>query len=165
LKQLSIFIGIIIFFFITACQSTQQTVKTNFIKVVSNKSKEEGGNPEVQLHYCLPLKGQAKTECLNKLYPGEINLFIESNNGERILLAGRGDSTIKKEIDFKGSDIFILYLNTQNVKVPLSSNIEHKKSEKGNSLIMIMEVKNIDKQVTLKDKEGNIVLDYTIIKK
>jgi hypothetical protein len=162
LKRLTLlFIGtLLITFYTVACSSNQATtIKTTLV------SPGTGGNPEVKIIYCLGLKNKAKEVCLDSLYPDNINILIHPSNGKRLKLAGRGNSVEKATVRFKNDDVYLIYIDTLNIKLPLTSNVESTQfRQKGNSLVVEMNVKNIKSTITLKDKEGKTVLDYTIIK-
>jgi len=162
LKRLTLlFIGtLIITFYTVACSSNQATtIKTTLV------SPGTGGNPEVKIIYCLGLKNKAKEVCLDSLYPDNINILIHPSNGKRLKLAGRGNSVEKATVRFKNDDVYLIYIDTLNIKLPLTSNVESTQfRQKGNSLVVEMNVKNIKSTITLKDKEGKIVLNYTVIK-
>lgn len=136
------------------------------IKVASVASSP-GGNPEVNLNLCLQEKYENKVKCLERIFPDSPSiLLLPQGDGKRILLAGRGESIEKAQVTVKESNLLLINLDTRNVKVPLSSNVKFtKKSQKGNNLILAIAIKDIEDKVTLKDKEDNIVFDYTIIKK
>ena len=162
MKRLTLlFIGtLIITFYTVACSSNQATtIKTTLV------SPGTGGNPEVKIIYCLGLKNKAKEVCLDSLYPDNINILIHPSNGKRLKLAGRGNSVEKATVRFKNDDVYLIYIDTLNIKLPLTSNVESTQfRQKGNSLVVEMNVKNIKSTITLKDKEGKIVLNYTVIK-
>ena len=162
MKRLTLlFIGtLLITFYTVACSSNQATtIKTTLV------SPGTGGNPEVKIIYCLGLENKAKEVCLDSLYPDNINILIHPSNGKRLKLAGRGNSVEKATVRFKNDDVYLIYIDTLNIKLPLTSNVESTQfRQKGNSLVVEMNVKNIKSTITLKDKEGKTVLDYTIIK-
>jgi len=68
LKQLSIFMGIFIIFYTTACSNTATPIKTTFAKF------NGGGNPEVNLNLCIRLENKAKTQCLDNIFPNNPNI-------------------------------------------------------------------------------------------
>jgi hypothetical protein len=162
LKRLALlFIGtLLITFYTVACSSNHATnIKTTLV------NPGTGGNPEVKIIYCLGLKHKAKEVCLDTLYPDNINILIHPSNGQALKLAGRGSSVEKATVKFKDDDIYLIYLDTLNIKLPLTSNVKSTKfRQKGNKLVVEIEVKNIQTTITLKDNEGKIVLDYRIIK-
>lgn len=162
MKQLSIFMGILIIFITTGCYKKNTPTQTTLALKGQN-----GGNPEVhKIHQCLKLKNQAKAECFNKLFPTKTYLVIHPNSGKALKLAGRGESVEKRQISFnKNDEVFVMYIDTSNVKMPLTSNIETtKRSQEKGSLVLSIPVKDIKNKITLKDKEGKLLLDYTIIK-
>jgi hypothetical protein len=153
--------GILIIFITTGCYQKNSPLKTTL-----TLHGQDGGNPEVhKIHQCLKLKNRAKAQCFNKLFPTKTYLVIHPNNGKALKLAGRGNSVEKRQISFNQNDeVFVMYIDTSNVKMPLSSNIEStKSSEEKGSLVLSIPVKDIGNKVTLKDKEGKLLLDYTII--
>ena len=162
MKRLALlFIGtLFITFYTVACSSNHATtIKTALV------NPGTGGNPEVKIIYCLGLKNKAKEACLDKLYPDNINILIHPSNGQRLKLAGRGNSVERASIHFEDDDVYLIYLDTLNIKLPLTSNVESTKfRQKGNSLVVEIDVKNIKSTIILKDKEGKTVLNYTIIK-
>lgn len=161
MKALSIFIRISITFYLTDCMAGEVPIK------VASVASSPGGNPEVNLNLCLQKTHENKVKCLDRIFPNSPSiLLLPQGDGKRILLAGRGESIEKAEVTVKESNLLLINLDTINVKVPLSSNVKlTKKSQKGNNLILAIAIKDIEDKVTLKDKEGNIVFDYTIIKK
>lgn len=126
----------------------------------------EGGNPEVELNICVQKAFEKKRKCLERLFPSKPSiLLVPEADGQRILLAGRAESVDRREITIKGEEILLLNIDISNVQAPLSSNIKTTKYYRmQNSLVLSIPVEDIHTKVTLKDKEGNIVLDYTIIK-
>ena len=162
MKRLTLlFIGtLFITFYTVACSSNHATtIKTALV------SPGTGGNPEVKIIYCLGLRNKAKEACLDTLYPDNINILIHPSNGKQLKLAGRGNSVERASIQFENDDVYLIYLDTLNIKLPLTSNIKFTKfRQKGNSLVVEMAVKDIGSSITLKDKEGKTVLDYIIIK-
>ena len=162
MKRLTLlFIGtMLITFYTVACSSNQATaIKTTLV------SPGTGGNPEVKIIYCLGLKNKAKETCLDTLYPDNINILIHPSNGKRLKLAGRGNSVEKATVRFKNDDVYLIYIDTLNIKLPLTSNVESTQfRQKGNSLVVEMAVKDIKSTIILKDKEGKTVLDYSIIR-
>ena len=159
LKQLSIFMGIFIIFYTTACSNSASPIKTTFSK------SNGGGNPEVKLNLCIRLENKAKTKCLDNIFPNSPNILILPTDGKRIKLAGRGDSIEKRVVELKDDDILLLNIETSNIKLPLTANIKTAKLlQEKNSLVVSIPVKDINKKVTLKDKKGKLLLDYNIIK-
>jgi len=122
-----------------------------------------GGNPEVYIaHNCL--KNKSAQTCLEKLFNDERKVYIQSY--ETIKLAGRGSSVEEATITFEDDDLFMLYLDTSNVEKPLSTNIKKRKlSTDNNSLLFIFPVTEIADEIIIKDKRGEVVLKYKILKK
>ncbi|CAA6812424.1 MAG: Unknown protein [uncultured Sulfurovum sp.] len=140
---------------------------TNAIPIkIATVKPEEGGNPEVNLNLCLKETHQARIKCLDRFFPMGPNIFIVPTDGKRILLAGRGESIERTEIILKKTDeIILLNIDTRNVKIPLSINIATAKpSQKGNSLVFTIPVQEIKEKIILRDQEGNIVLQYRVIR-
>jgi len=133
-------------------------------KLFSQEVEEgKGGNPEVYIaHNCL--KGKLAKTCLEKLFSDERKSYIQSY--EIIKLAGRGASVEKATIEFEDDDLFLLYLDTSNVDTPLSINIKgEENASDSHSVLFILPVKEIDKEIIVKDKKGNIVLQYKVLRK
>ena len=157
----NIFLSVIILLFVTSCT-----------KNISNNQKialgggGKGGNPEVKvINECFKLKSKARDICLDSFYPNDINISIYPYNGDIIRLAGRKSSIEKREFDLSQEDRFILYIDTTNIELPISCNIQTaKRSLDKNSLVIDIAVKDIVKQVTIQDKNGRVLLDYSIVK-
>ena len=157
MKRLSIFMGIFILFYTTACSSTKSTSKLSLSKPTGG-----GGNPEV-LNHCFGLKKTAKKLCFDHFFPNNTNLLIHPTQGEAIMLAGRGNHVEKRELQLNNDDRVLLYLNISNIKVPLSSNIETTTfTYDKNSVVVNIDVNEIKEKIILKDKEGNVVLEYHV---
>ena len=157
MKQLPIFIGIFILFYTTACSKPKSTIKLSFSKSIG------GGNPEV-LNHCFGLKKVAKRLCFDHFFPNNSNILIHSNQGEAIMLAGRGEHVEKRELQLhKNDDKVLLYLDISNVKTPLSSNIKTTIfTYDKNSVVVNINTDEIKEKIVLKDKDGNVVLKYHI---
>jgi len=125
-----------------------------------------GGNPEVLLiHKCLQNNNKKTLICLNELIEKEQTFYVSrESDWKPIKLAGRANKVEKRTIEIKENKELILYLDTSAVKLPLTSNIEIQKSEIKNTLVIKIDVEKIEDKVTLTNSEGNIILDYTIIK-
>jgi len=125
-----------------------------------------GGNPEVKvINQCFKLKGDKQTHCLNIFYPGDINITIYPPTSKSIKLAGRKSSIERGTFNLKGQKRFILSVDTSNAKLPISCNINTaKKITDGSNLVIDIAVKDIKKQITLKDRDGKLLLVYTIRK-
>lgn len=159
MKPLSILMGISITFYMTGCSTTATPIKLSSIKA------EQGGNPEVNLNLCLQEIHAEKIKCLDRHFPTSPNILLLPADGKRILLAGRGESVDRRDVIIKDDDILLLNIDTSNVKMPLTANVKtDKDSEKGNNLVLAIAVENIEDKITLKDKEGNLVLEYRIMK-
>ena len=133
--------------------------------IVSSQENGEGvgGNPEVYIaHQCL--KGKSSQTCLEKLFVDERKVYIQSY--QVIKLAGRGTSIEKATIQFKGDDLFLLYLDTSKLIIPLNTNIKSTKvSTDNNSALFILPIKEIGKEIIIKDKQNNVVLHYKVFRK
>jgi len=161
MKQIYFLPITLIIFFITACK-TSTTVP---YKVSINKVKGIGGNPEVYLNQCLNKKGRERDICIDYFYPEDIEIGIYPKDGLHIKLAGRSSSVKRKELIIDTQDRIILSIDTTNIKLPITSNINPiKKLQHKNHLAIIIEVKDIESSITLKDKKGKLLLDYKIIK-
>jgi len=143
----------------TACNSSHQSMRTSFASITN--SSGNGGNPEV-LNHCFGLKKIAKNLCFDYYFPNK-NLLIHPTNGEAILLAGRGNCVERRELKLANDDRVLLYLDISNVKTPLSSNIKNSNfSYEKNTVVVDIETKEIKENIILKDKDGNIILEYSI---
>ncbi len=130
----------------------------------NDKVRIGGGNPEVQLNKCLDEKGKDRSICIDLFYPEDIEIGIYPPNGLRIKLAGRASAIEKKVLSLDTQERIILSIDTSNIKLPITLNVKAKQLHYKNSLAIIIEVKDIEENITLKDKEGKLLLDYTIIK-
>jgi len=153
--------GFFILLGITSCTTTT-TKPLKTANLVLNGDDGKGGNPEV-LNHCFTLKKSEKNLCFDKFFPGEINLLIHPSYGVPVMLAGRGESIEKRELELNNDDFVLLYLDISNVKIPLSSNVKSTRySYEKNTVVINIDVKKIKEKIILKDKNGNIVLKYTV---
>jgi CTP-dependent riboflavin kinase len=125
-----------------------------------------GGNPEVNvINKCFKKKGEKKFLCLDKFYPGDLNITIFPHTTNQIKLAGRKSSIEIGKFELKNQDRFILSVDVSNVKLPISSNIATAKITKyGSNRVIDIAVKDIRNQIILYDRYGKLLLKYTIIK-
>jgi len=141
-------------------------------RLVSNQNQSkisiiDGGNPEVnnkKMNLCFSLKNMAKAECLEQIYHS-IDIMVIQDENRPIILAGRG-VLIEKDIELTKEDKRVLiYLDTSNVKKPIILNItEFKKSQNGTKVILNIEKEDIKETLTLRDRDGKLLLKYKIIK-
>jgi hypothetical protein len=158
------FLPTILIFFLTGCQTTPTPYRISINDEVSIHGS--GGNPEVQLNKCLNKKEEERNICIDHFYPEDIDIGIYPPDGTRIKLAGRASSIERRELIIHSQQRVILSIDTTNVSLPLTSNISPiQQLQHNHNLAIIIETKNIEERVTLKDSEGKVVLDYTIIKK
>jgi len=144
----------------TACTAPHQPAKTAL--AVMEKSAGKGGNPEV-LNHCFGLKKVAKNLCFDSFFPNNSNLLIHPNHGEPVMLAGRGSRVEKRVLKLNNDDRILLYLDISSVKVPLSSNVKDSSFTYDQSTVVVnMNTTEIKENIVLKDKEGNIVLEYRV---
>lgn len=124
-----------------------------------------GGNPEVKvINQCFKLKGEAKTRCLDMFFPGDTNVTIYPPNSKKIKLAGRKSSIERGTFNLKNQNKFIISVELPNSEFQISCNIKTAKIEsKGTNQVIIIPVKDIDDKVTLRDRNGRILLEYTIV--
>ena len=154
MRKNSIFIGISIFCLVTSYAISDRVVLAG------------GGNPEVKnISQCFKLEKKERINCFNKYYPEDVNITTYPPYRERIILAGRKSSIEKREFNLEGQEKFVIYLDISNVKLPISWNIKTAEllNEKGD-LVVEIEVKDIKSKVTLQDKDGKVILDYTVVK-
>jgi len=128
-----------------------------------------GGNPEVKnnnniINKCFQLKGKAKPICLDRFYPGDLNITIFPQLNSQIKLAGRRSSIEKGTFQLKQQDRFILSVDTSNIRLPIYCNITAKITKYGSNHVIDIAVKDIRNQITLRDKDGKLLLEYNIIK-
>ena len=177
MKKQFIFTGTLTYFLITACNANymitpnvdfkpKSLTSTHKYTILNERKIGTGGNPEVLLiHKCLRNNNSKALTCLNNLIKKEQMFYVSTErNWQPIKLAGRGTTIEKRTIKIKDNKELILYLDISSVKLPLSSNIEIKKSKNQNSMVIKIDVEKIEDKVTLIDNEGNMILDYTIIK-
>jgi len=168
LKQLSIFIGTVIIFSTTACNYTTE-ITNKFVQnqEVSKILIIDGGNPEVynkKMNICFSLRNKTKAQCLNKIYKA-IDILVLQNNDKPIILAGRSIVKEKNIILKKEEKRILIYINTKNVKQPIKLNIKSlRKVKNGDTTILDIEIKNIEDTLTIRDREGKLLLKYNIIK-
>jgi len=150
-------------FFLTACQTTPAPYRVSINDEVSISGT--GGNPEVQLNQCLNKKGKKRNICIDHFYPENIEIGIYPKNGLRIKLAGRASSIKREELTLTTQNRVILSIDTANVKLPITVNINPiKKLQHKNNLALIIETKDIKNSIIIKDKKGKVLLDYKIIR-
>ncbi|CAA6813292.1 MAG: Unknown protein [uncultured Sulfurovum sp.] len=168
MKKTLLLLTMPLFFMLTAC--TGNTLSHKFIDTkaknntfVEKNEEGTGGNPEVYIaHQCL--KGKSAESCLQNLFLNKKEAYIESY--EVIKLAARGNGIEKATITFEGDDLFLLYLDTSNIETPLSVNINlAEMSSDHNSVLFMLPVEEINEEIIVKDKQGNIVLQYQVDKK
>ena len=151
-------------FSLTSCSS----ISTNdtILPLMLANGGGKGGNPEVNnINRCFRLKNREKQSCFDIFYPEDINITIYPNDGDIIRLAGRKSSIERREFNLVGKDRFIFYVDTTNVKLPISCNIEGVElSQDRDTLVVDISTKNIADNITLKDGEGKVILDYKVIK-
>lgn len=142
---------------------TKPNTKTEPILSAQESEEGTGGNPEVYIaHKCL--KSESSQKCLEELFAEKEKTYLESY--EIIKLASRGSSIEKATITFEDDELFLLYLDTSNVTTPLSTNIVATEiSSDSNSVLFMFPVKNIGQEIIVKEKEGNIILQYKILRK
>jgi hypothetical protein len=152
--------GFFIILSTTACTTMTKPVKA--VNLALNNSDDKGGNPEV-LNHCFALSKTAKSLCFDRFFPGNINLLIHPSHGIPIMLAGRGESIEKRELKLNNDDLVLLYLEITNVKTPLSTNVKSTQfSYDKNTVVINIDVKKIEETIIIKDKNGKIVLEYTV---
>jgi hypothetical protein len=79
------------------------------------------------------------------------------------MLAGRGSRVEKRVLKLNNDDRVLLYLDISTVKVPLSSNVKDSLFTYDNNTVVVnINAKEIKENIVLKDKEGNVVLEYCI---
>ena len=133
--------------------------------ILASGGAGQGGNPEVNLNQCFGLKNQARQRCFDIFYPGDINLSIYPSGGKVIRLAGRRSLIETGDFNLTGKDRFIFYLDISKVKLPIDCNVKSAKlSRYGESLVVDVETKNIENNITLTDREGKVILNYNIVK-
>ncbi|MCH9740550.1 MAG: hypothetical protein K0U38_06890 [Epsilonproteobacteria bacterium] len=156
-------ISMLLLLFTTSCSSSSPQSEQKVIAL--EETGNNGGNPEVKkIHKCFGYENEARSECLDKLFPEEINIKIYPPSGERVKLAGRNSSAEKVEFNLKGQERFIFNVETSQVKLPISCNVSTRLFQSDNRLTVDVAVKDIDDKVTLYDREGKVLLDYTVVK-
>jgi len=152
--------GIFIISYTTACSTTTPPPRMAFSN--TNNGDGKGGNPEV-LNHCFGLKKVAKGLCFDSFFPDNSNLLIHPNHGEPVMLAGRGNRVEKRVLKLNNDDRVLLYLDISTVKVPLSSNVKDSSFTYDQSTVVVnINAKEIKEKIILKDKEGNVVLEYRV---
>ena len=153
-------------FSLTSCVSTT----TNETRILSQNmlvdgGGGQGGNPEVNLNQCFGLKSQARQRCFDIFYPDDINISIYPNSGEVIRLAGRKSSITKGEFNLKDKERFIFSVNTSKVKLPIKCNVKSAKLlQDRDSLVVDVATKEIKNNITLTNREGKVILNYSVLK-
>jgi len=148
--------------------NAKSQLQTPFVQVYTKVKKgEEGGNPEVKLiHDCLKLNNRLYAQCINKIFPNESNVLVSARQGKPILLAGRGETIEKDQVNLENTDVYLLYVDISNIKLPITSNIINTKTSlDNNTMLFYMSVKEINKKIILKNKNEKIILEYEIIHK
>jgi len=139
-------------------------------RLVSNQNQSkisiiDGGNPEVnnqKMNLCFSLKNGAKAQCLNQIYK-DVDILVLPNGNRPIVLAGRGELKEKTITFTKEERRVVIYLNTKNVKKPIKLNItQFKKSISRDRVILDIAKEDIKDTLTLKDREGKLLLKYKI---
>jgi hypothetical protein len=168
MKKILLFIAISLLIMFNGCigntpKHSLSPKNTQKPLIVSQEEEGTGGNPEVYIaHQCL--KSTSSQSCLEKIFSDARKTYIQSY--EIIKLAGRGSSTEKATIKFEEDDVFLLYLDTSKVKVPLSTNIKLTKvSTDKNSVLFMFQVQEIGQNIIVKDKQGKVVLQYKVLRK
>jgi len=130
-----------------------------------------GGNSEVDnknnniINRCFKLKGNAKNICFDNFYPGDLNITIFPNSNNHIRLAGRKSSIESGIFELKKQNRFIISVDTSNVKLPILCNIRTAKiTEDNHTHVIDIAVNDISNKVILYDRDGKLLLKYTIIK-
>ena len=125
-----------------------------------------GGNPEVNvINQCFKLKGKAQTDCFDSFFPGDLNITIYPPNSKKIRLAGRKSSIERGRFNLRNQNKFVFSVDTPNSKFRISCNISTAKiNSKGTNQVIIIPVKDIKDKITLRDNNGKLLLEYTIIK-
>ena len=123
-----------------------------------------GGNPEVNIiNKCFKYQGEKKFLCLDRFYPGDLNITIFPHTTSQIKLAGRKSSIEIGRFELKNQDRFILSVEISNVKLPISCNITTAKITKdGSNRVIDIAVKEIKNQIILRDRYGKLLLKYKI---
>jgi len=168
MKKNNKFIIVPLVFSVTACVSIstkESSILPKSVLADGGSGRGKGGNPEVNLNRCFGLKSKERQRCFDIFYPNDINLSIYPSSGEVIRLAGRKSSVEKGEFNLKDKERFIFSVNTSNVKLPISCNVERAKLlQKGESLVVDVASREIKNNITLTNREGKVILDYSILK-
>lgn len=168
MKKTNKFIIVPLVFSVTACVSTSTKESSRLPKSVladGGGGRGQGGNPEVNLNRCFGLKSKERQSCFDIFYPNDINLSIYPSSGEVIRLAGRKSSVEKGEFNLKDKERFIFSVNTSNVKLPIRCNIKSAKLlQAKESLVVDVATREIKNNITLTDREGKVILNYSIRK-
>ena len=125
-----------------------------------------GGNPEVKVvNQCFKLQGKVKFLCLNKFYPGDVNITIFPYDSSTIRLAGRKSSVERGTFRLKNQNRFVISVDVSNTNLPISCNISTAEITKyGSNQVIDIAVKDIKDKITLHDNNGKLLLEYTITK-
>ena len=161
--------GTFTIFYSTACSNTAN-MTTQLVEHQHHARipTSDGGNPEVynnKMNLCFSMKKMAKAQCLEQIYKNIDILVLQEKNDKPIVLAGRGAGKDKvanlKEEDKR----VIIYIDSKNVKQPIKLNITpFKKSQNGDRVIFDIAKEDIKDTLTLRDREGKLLLRYKIIK-
>ena len=168
MKKTNKFIIVPLVFSVTACVSTstkESSILPKSVLADGGGGRGQGGNPEVNLNRCFGLKAKERQSCFDIFYPNDINLSIYPSSGEVIRLAGRKSSVEKGEFNLKDKERFIFSVNISNVKLPIRCNIKSAKLlQDKESLVVDVATKEIKNNITLTDREGKVILNYSIRK-
>jgi len=163
MKRISIPIALTLLIFTTSCSNSYQKLS------LTNKGGT-GGNPEVNnqikiINDCFTLKDKVQEACFNMFYPQNINIRIYPSTGALIQLVSRGSLVKKREFNLTKQTRFIINIDTSKIEIPISCNSNSVKySQIKDSLVIDVKVKDLKKHFIVKDKNGQTILDYTIIK-
>jgi len=160
MKRTSIFITLSLLFVTTSCSNPVK-------RFVRSGTGGNGGNPEVNnINHCFQLKEKARNQCLNNFYPDDnINIMIYPYDGTKIKLAGRRSSIEKRELELKGLDRLMLYIDTSNVALPIDCNIKEAiLIQDKQSLTINVKVSDLEDNLILTNQEEKVLLNYTIKK-
>jgi len=167
LKTASIVIGTFITFYTMGCSQQQTSIEASTKKMKINLE-----TPQTYEHIpsCFTVTKEARSLCLNKIFRNndEVKLLIHPQEGEVIKLAGRGQSVQKRTFNIKDDTRILLYIETSNLKMPLSCNVVSAKlteNKKRDKVVVDIAIKDIKEHIQLRDKEGKLLLDYSIISK
>ena len=163
MNSISIPITLTLLIFTTSCSNSYQKLS------VTDKGGS-GGNPEVNnqikiINECFSLKNKIQEACFNMFYPQNINIRIYPPTGALVQLTSRGSLVKKREFNLTKQTRFIVNINTSKIATPISCNSDSVKySQIKDSLVIDLRVKDLKKHLIVKDKNGQTILDYTIIK-